>query len=156
MAFCSECGNLYNITNQAPKLEEYSSDSIITDDATPSKKQKKISQEKKYQHSFPVYFTCMTCGNSVVIKPKTLILSKKSNELTKEYVSDDIKPDIRISLPILLHTRDYICPNKQCSSHPAPETRDAVMNRIGNSYRVQYTCSICKTVWSQGVLSNTV
>lgn len=131
--FCSECGNLYDITNKPP--EETSS-------LSPSE-----TSNKSKNNTNKIYFVCTTCGNSEIVKPKTLILSKKSHELSKEYYGHYNKNENIVNVPTLPHTRDYICPNNECQTHSKPELRDAVISRIGNSFKVMYVCSVCLTSW---------
>lgn len=126
MYFCSECGNLYDITNG------------ISSETTETKKPKNETK---------VHFVCNTCGNTEAMKPKTLVFSKKSMEISKEYFGNYLTPEAMLNIATLPHTRDYICPNTTCTTHAHPETRDAVMMRIGNSFKMQYVCAICKTVW---------
>jgi hypothetical protein len=128
--FCSECGNLYDITNKTP--ESISETETSSSDKTSSKK---------------IYFICTTCGNSEIVKPKTLILSKKSHELSKEYFGNYNKNENIINISTLPHTRDYICPNQNCQTHTKPELRDAVFYRLGISFKIMYICSVCLTSW---------
>lgn len=134
--FCSECGNLYDISNTPP-------DEQHSEQETEKKSKSKFNVEQ----SKKIYFVCTTCGNTELVKPRTLIFSKKSSELSKEYFGVDIDPNIIINSPIALHTRDYICPNKTCKSHASPELRNAVMSKFGNSYKVYYVCTVCKSIW---------
>lgn len=138
--FCSECGNLYDITNTPP--DEQKSEQNVGDNGSHMDKNKtKIDSAKR------IYFVCTTCGNTEMVKPKTCVFSKKSAEISKEYFGNKIDSDVMANSQLLLHTRDYICPNKTCTTHASPETRDAVMSRFGNSYKIVYTCTICKTMW---------
>lgn len=124
--FCPECGNLYDVTNVQPEASEI----------------EKSSNIKK------IYFTCTTCGYSELLKPDTLLISKQSHEVAKSYYSSHTKPADMLNIKVLMHTRDYVCPNKECPTHKKPETRNAIMNRIGNTYQMQYICSICNTKWA--------
>lgn len=129
--FCSNCGNLYDITNEPPETSEASENPT-----------RNISTEVNKK----IYFVCTTCGNHTQIKPRTLIFSKKSKEMTKDYFGS-INIDNVIHIPTLPHTRDYTCPNKSCKTHSDPDLNDAVMYRIGNSYKMMYICTVCKTMW---------
>jgi acetone carboxylase gamma subunit len=137
MYFCSKCGNLYDITNTSP----------VSDETTPTEQKKNSKNNSTSDNNKKIYFVCKTCGNSEIMKPKTLIISKKSHDMMKEYYGNVIKPDIIINTPTLPHTRDYICPSITCPTQSNPKIRDAVMTRIGNSYKMQYICTICKTMW---------
>jgi predicted RNA-binding Zn-ribbon protein involved in translation (DUF1610 family) len=144
MYFCSKCGNLYDITNTPPSASQSSEQQSISDTVqkTSNSKNKKILNENK-----KIFHVCNTCGNTEILKPGTLIFSKKSQDMTKEYYGNIIKPEYLINCTTLPHTRDYICPNASCPTQAQPQTRDAIMSRIGNSYKMQYVCAICKTVW---------
>lgn len=138
--FCSECGNLYDITNTPPTT----SDTIevdISDTLKGGKTKTNIPQSKQ------IYFVCTTCGNTELVKPRTLIISKKSKSIADEYVGNYNKPENLVNIPTLPHTRDYVCPNTSCKTHANPELRDAIMSRIGNSFRVMYICTVCMTSW---------
>lgn len=161
MAFCSECGNLYDITNVPPEVVLASS-SEENDSSTKSESKKvsrggsKISKEhsqiidtsKLKGGSNVAYFSCSTCGNTELIKPRTHIIGRQSDDIAKEYHSTNVRPEHVTHVSVLTHTRDYICQNKLCTTHAHPETRDAVMNRIGNTFKMQYTCTVCLTSWS--------
>lgn len=154
--FCSECGNLYDITNEPPTVDAGDTSSItetMTESVSDSpsdltdKKKKHDSGDKKNNSTKKIYFSCTTCGNTEVVKPRTLVLSKKSHDIAKEYYGNYLKPENIVNIATLPHTRDYICPNKSCKTHSQPETRDATMTRIGNSFKMLYICSICMTAW---------
>ena len=139
--FCSECGNLYDITNVPPEAN----DSSLAESPIPQTGGK----QKNEQHiTKKIYFVCTTCGNTEIVKPKTLIISKQSQDIAREYFGNNNKPENIVNSSTLLHTRDYICPNKTCSTHVDPGSRDAIMTRIGNSFKIMYICSLCKTSWS--------
>lgn len=153
MYFCSECGNLYDITNVSPEStqssETVSEPSRLTNKNSTRSGGAKNKQKDIQSANKQIYFVCKTCGNTENVKPRTLVLSKKSHDVTKEYYGNVIKPENIINIPTLPRTRDYICPNKSCPTHAHPETRDAVMSRIGNSFQMQYVCSVCSTMWKQ-------
>lgn len=137
--FCSECGNLYDISNVPPEASE-------TPQSETSQSGGK-SQSSAIPVSKRIYFVCTTCGNTEIVKPRTLIVSKKSKDIAKEYFSGENKPENIVDVPTLPHTRDYICPNKTCKTHTNPQLRDAVMSRIGNSFKMMYVCTQCLTSW---------
>lgn len=141
MQFCSECGNLYDITDTLPEVSEESID-ISPKSGGKSSKKKQIGGT-----TGKAYFVCVTCGNTEQIKPMTKLISRESADIAKDYFSNVNDPKNLINVPVLLRTRDYICPNKSCRTHIHPELRDAVMSRIGNSYKMQYVCSVCSTSW---------
>ena len=120
--FCPECGNLYDITNVSPDAVN-------------------VSAEKK------IYFRCTMCGNSEIVKPRTLIMTKHSPNASVAYYDHTLDPTQLIHVQTLPHTRDYICPNKDCATHKDLSQKDAVMSRFGNSHQMMYVCCICKTSW---------
>ena len=68
-----------------------------------------------------------------------LIISNKSLSKYKNMIHDKTLP----------HTRDYVCKNKDCSSHKDPSKRDAVWFRpIATSYSTYYGCTACATIWN--------
>lgn len=136
--FCSECGNLYDITQNPKKLVH----------RIPEKNQN-ANVTNKYSESNKnnAFFICTTCGNTEPIKPQSLIFNKKSLELSKEYNNSFDHPKNLINVPLFLHTRDYICPNKSCQTHTQPQLRDAIISRIGNTFKMFYICSVCSTIW---------
>ena len=67
------------------------------------------------------YFICKNCGLTKKIQPKTLIFTRTSEDIAQSYVSGNY--DDMLDSDILPHTRKYICPNKECSSHTNPEKR---------------------------------
>lgn len=140
--FCSECGNLYDITNVPPEASE----SVLSSES-PAQQTGGKSKGSSIPTSKKIFFVCTTCGNTELVKPRTLIVSKKSKDIAKAYFGNENKPENIVNVPILPHTRDYICPNKTCKTHANPDTRDAVMTRIGNSFRVMYVCTVCVTSW---------
>lgn len=149
--FCSECGNLYDITNVPPEASESipssESSDITTNQSSSAQQTGGKSKGSNIAPSKKIYFVCETCGNTELIKPRTLIVSKKSQDIAKEYFGNENSPENIVNIPVLPHTRDYICPNKTCKSHVKPELRDAVMSRIGNSFRMMYVCTLCLTSW---------
>lgn len=160
--FCSKCGNLYDITNINPNIPTGNTTEIKTVSETNAsseietpkegsitvQKQKggRINTSDVAQYK-KIYFVCETCGNTESIQPRTLIFSKKSQEIAKEYFGNEVSPENIINMPTLPHTRDYICPNSTCKTHAEPGVRDAIMSRVGNSLRMMYICTLCLTSW---------
>lgn len=88
------------------------------------------------------FFKCNNCGDQKPVADGQLIFSRS-------YVRDDNETgDINIDLvndPVLLRTRRYECRNKSCPSHKDLSKREAVMGRIGDSYKMFYICVACET-----------
>lgn len=131
--FCSECGNLYDITDTPPET---------TEQLMQSDEKKKLHTTKK------VYFTCTHCGHYELMPPQTLLVSKTSREIAKSYYANHTKASDMMAVKVLKHTRDYVCPNKECQTHKHPEIRNATICRVGNSFKVQYMCTLCQTRWT--------
>src|SRR5690606_30576121 len=90
-----------------------------------------------------MWFTCSNCGNIEKIKPGTCIYTKTSSEVAQNYISNNqIYMD---HSTILMHTKNYTCPNKDCETHKNNILKDAKMFKPNNSYKVKYICTICKT-----------
>jgi len=92
------------------------------------------------------YFICKNCSNTEKIPDGTLIISKSSESLSHDYITNDNYKDM-INSNILPITRNYICPNKKCESHTNPELREAVFFRINNTYNIRYVCRTCIATW---------
>lgn len=156
MAFCSECGNLYDITNTSPEVAKPPKESEPKQIVKGGRKQSKdiksstsqqVDTSKQVGGTTTAFFSCSTCGNTELIKPRTHIIGRQSDDIAKEYHSTNIRPEHIAQVSVLTHTRDYICPNKSCTTHEHPETRDAIMSRVGNTFKMQYTCTLCLTDW---------
>lgn len=119
MFYCSVCKNIYDITNN-------------------------VNNDEINKTS---YFICNTCGNYEPIKKNTMLFTiTKDNK--SHYIPENINTDFKINNHTLLKTRNYSCPNKNCETHKNPELKLANMEHINyNSYKVRYTCFVCKTQW---------
>lgn len=108
------------------------------------KGEKKFLQEKtdRYKDEDFTYFVCNNCKYAKKIDEGTLIFSRTADTDSK-VITTDMSDMIHNS--ILPRTRKYICPNDDCQSHKDPNKREAVFYRIGDSYRVHYLCTSCKT-----------
>ena len=58
-------------------------------------------------------FICNSCGDSKKIESGTLFLSKG------ESINDNVNVNKKKEAKALMHTSNYICPNKDCPSHKA-------------------------------------
>lgn len=174
MFFCSECGKIYEIskgslnaikpetqlksesstegiesltlsslTNDTPKDE--SSENLKNSKKEPKKVKKNQDTEEVVNQ---MYFACKLCGNSEPIKPGTLIMSKTSGDILHEYQSTKIKPDNLIKIDTYMRTRNYLCPNKECLSYTDLSKREAIILRLGDTFKVTYICTACKTIWN--------
>lgn len=102
-------------------------------------------------------FICMNCGKTEKIQPGTLIFTKNKNGFNKKtdkITNEFYDVDYKIKNPVLLNTRNYICPNKECETHKHPELRRAVIERDNyQNYSMRYICSVCKTSFIPNYLS---
>lgn len=95
------------------------------------------------QNKNAAYFNCNNCGNIKPIKPGTLIYTKTSNDVSQNYISSNLS--YMNHSTILMHTKNYTCPNKNCETHKKSILKDAKMFKPNNSYAVKYICTVCET-----------
>lgn len=106
-------------------------------------KNKEPTDEKDIDRS---YFVCNNCGFYKIIKDKTLIYSKHKDSGTYSSSIQNVS-EYRYN-PILLRTRSYKCPLKECLSHTKIEHREATIHRTGQGYNIMYVCVSCGTSWN--------
>lgn len=131
MKFCPKCNNVYSIE----RFNEEQIEAIMNNKNDIPKQDKKTT---KY------YFKCTNCENIEQIDTGTLIISRAVVNSTTDY-SGTRKFGDMVDDKTLPHTRNYVCPNKNCESHTNHKLRDAVFFKPGNSYAVKYVCTVCKT-----------
>jgi hypothetical protein len=91
------------------------------------------------------YFICKNCQFITKLNQGTTIYKVSLNSNNNQY-EENI--DIRNKDNTLPRTKDYICPNNKCNSHKNLLDKEAVFYRPDkNSYRLEYNCSICNTIW---------
>jgi len=89
-------------------------------------------------------FVCSICDNVEPIKPGTLLLSKSNEDNEVE----NINPKYKKNVNALMHTTNYICPNKSCETHKNAKLKDAIIEYTkDNSYKIRYICLNCNTEW---------
>lgn len=87
-------------------------------------------------------FICNSCGDSKKIESGTLFLSKG------ESINDNVNVNKKKEAKALMHTSNYICPNKDCPSHKKGSKKDMIVEYDKlNSYRRRMICLICNTKW---------
>ena len=95
------------------------------------------------------YQVCKNCLYNEKLTKRTLILSRMNLNTSASSNKSLSKYKNMIHDKTLPHTRDYVCKNKDCSSHKDPSKRDAVWFRpIATSYSTYYGCTACSTVWN--------
>lgn len=95
------------------------------------------------------YLFCSNCGYSRTLDSNFHVLSKNAEGVasTHDYFDED-KTRLIVHSGIYPRTREFNCPNKDCSSQKgAPTTStEACMVRDANSYHMTYVCVNCLTV----------
>jgi len=107
--------------------------------------QKKIFAEKPRQNLEKINYICNNCGYRKPIESGTLIFSKVSNDISQSYSPSQVD-DMKYS-DILRKTRKYICPNDNCESHTNFQKREAAFFRKNNTFKIQYICLACDTIF---------
>ena len=93
------------------------------------------------------YFTCNNCNFTTNINPKTSIYKVK---LDNSSIRINNNMDIKCYDNTLPRTKDYICPNKDCTSNKKNNAeKEAIFYRESqSSYKITYICCNCKTSFS--------
>lgn len=92
---------------------------------------------------------CPVCGFSTDLKPNTLLFTKikPKGHLDHDPLNLGLIEQ-KIHSPVIMKTKNYTCPNKDCLTHKHPEMKSASFERFNyQSYRVYYICDVCKTRW---------
>lgn len=96
-----------------------------------------------------IYNICNNCFYNEPIKTKTLIINRTNINASSIINADmDRFSNMRYD-KTLPHTRQYVCKNKECTSHNNYTKRDAVWFRpYNNNYITYYVCVTCGTFWN--------
>lgn len=151
MFFCPNCNNSLSITQQELI-------NTIPNDQTPSELSNTVESESNNQtvqtkpNTIPgsrkAYFKCSNCGYSQEIEPGTMIMSRASEYEKTDYALDKSSYRDMIYDATLPHTRNYICPNKDCKSQKDYNIREAVWFKPNrHTYDTIFVCCVCQTVW---------
>lgn len=102
----------------------------------------------KSKNNIPV-FICETCQYTQPIKENTELFEQKSY---RGYLTSDPitlgNPKEKINSNVTMKTKNYTCPNKQCTTHKQPNLKEATIERFNHqSYQIYYICNICMTRW---------
>jgi len=104
----------------------------------------------KKQNENVYYYVCKSCSYSEKIDQATLIMSKTGASSKNENMNINYnKFAINVHEKTLPHTRNYMCPNKNCIGNTDKEKHDAVFYRVNNTMKIMYTCCACQTVFDQ-------
>ncbi len=92
---------------------------------------------------------CTNCDNKMNLEPKTIFYKISYNNLNSNN-NDNLfnNIDLIINNPILPKTKNYICQNKDCSTHNDLINKKAVIYRVGDTFNTFYICCLCKNVWN--------
>lgn len=102
------------------------------------KEQNKISDY--YEKQKNAYYVCNNCGYSKPIESGAILFTnfiKKKQIQTREIYDNKLK----IGDNTLLKTKDYICPNPDCTSIRG--VTEATIYKTTDSHNVYYICSAC-------------
>jgi hypothetical protein len=136
-------------------MENIKIDKITSHDAYKKldKNKKQILNEKLEKYSLTLvdtsmvsYYLCKSCSWSQKLKPETQILTKTGGDSQTSYLNSNRYKN-KIYSRVLPYTRNYICPNKNCSGNKDPEKHEAVIYRINDTMRTMYTCCACQEVF---------
>ena len=177
MYFCPKCKSLLNITktiNNPTYFKINNLDELITSiqndnlygiieinfiekDLINNKKIKKLdnklqnkiintyNQSKLYKN-IPTYFICNYCNYHKSIIPGTIMYTKSLCNRYKD--NSKLLIDSLINDNTLPRTKDFICPNKECTTSNMNIDREAIFYRpYSGDYDVNYICCTCKTEW---------
>jgi acetone carboxylase gamma subunit len=91
-----------------------------------------------------VHFICNNCGYYKDIVAGTQLYNKSYVIMDTSSLEN---PMLKVNDPTLLRTRDYICKNKNCSTHKDKSNAEATFFRTKNSFQLTYVCCVCKHSW---------
>jgi hypothetical protein len=99
---------------------------------------------KELDLAISAFYICNNCQYSKPIDQQTLITSRVNDDISNNYTNTEKFKNMvyNKALPV---TRNYICKNKDCTSHKKHDMREAVFYR--NGMQVWYTCKACKSYW---------
>jgi aspartate carbamoyltransferase regulatory subunit len=101
-----------------------------------------ILNKKEKDFGKYIYNTCKNCGHYSILEPKTLVFQINFEKEGEYFYNPDLKHDN--TLP---RTKDYICPNKNCTSHKDLKSKEAIFYR-GKNYNLTYQCVNCDESWN--------
>lgn len=153
MFFCPNCDNILSIIQESGNHNTISQN-IYETPVTVSNSEQELSTQVKSKNDIQditiskAYFKCPNCGYTELIKPETLILSKAPEKTTSGYIKDlSIYKDM-VNDETLPHTHNYVCPNKECTSHSNYKERESVWFKpYRDSYITIIICKACHTIY---------
>lgn len=152
MQFCPKCNNSYSISrfDESMKITMDTPSSLSNDDSSnddnniQNQETKKLTEEIQDKRA---HFKCTNCGNIEPIKQGEIILSRLPIGKNADYFNPQ-KIKLMIHDKSLPHTRNYLCPNKNCKSYSDHSLRDAIFFKPSkNNYVTKYVCTACETSW---------
>jgi len=170
MNFCPKCNYLLDITKididdnkdvilkLSTLFELLASDTNISnytievslDDVLQSKKYTKLSSsdkkiiDKLYENNNKIIsskFICNYCNYTKNITKTTLIYQLNSEITSKKLTNSDIF--LMINDPLIPHTNDYTCINKECETHKNFKLKDAIFYKDRGIFAMQTICTVC-------------
>lgn len=147
MEYCPVCKNLYDITHlSSTQTISPHDDTNILDK---SSKSSNIISDTEFNVTGIPSFICLTCNKSEPIPPNTLLFTKSKSKNYLNYDDTTIgNPEQKHHNPVLLKTKNYLCPNKLCPTHKSPQLKSASIERFDyQTYKVYYTCNVCNKQW---------
>ena len=148
------------IINAYKNKENISSMKVDVDDLTTNGNFNKLKEQDKQKilkllnlenldDNKVAYQICKNCLYNEKLTSRTLVLSRMNLNTNNSSTANLSKYKNMIYDKTLPHTRDYVCKNKECTSHKDFNKRDAVWFRpIPNSFSTYYGCTACQTIWN--------
>ena len=150
--------NIIRVINMLKNNIDISNEKVNFDELMKHKEFTSIKDKEKKEYikiiknleddSMNAYVICKNCTYSEKLIKRVLVLNRMSS--SKNSTFDNFSKYKYMKYDNTLpHTRDYVCKNKDCSSHKDPSKRDAVWFRpIATSYSTYYGCTACATIWN--------
>ena len=105
-----------------------------------------IDQKDSSDSNVKAFHVCNNCAYSEQIKSKQLIISRLSDTRTSTDMDIDVKHQNKLFSNILPFTREYNCPNKNCSTHSG-DSKEAKFFRTRGTTHTWYLCVKCHEAW---------
>ena len=107
-----------------------------------------IDSEENHQTN-EAFFICKFCKNHKLIKPGTIIYSKKysTGVVSGSSINETADYTYAIYDQTLARTHNYVCRNPECETHQDNKLAEAVLTK-NNLEQIVYICTICATSWT--------
>lgn len=106
-------------------------------------------ESEENQQTNEAFFICKFCKNHKLIKPGTIIYSKKYSTGVVSGDSNNETTDYTYAIydQTLARTHNYICHNAECETHQDGKTAEAVLTK-NSLEQIVYICTTCGTSWT--------